>query len=148
VTFFWNASLAFHHLELSESVPAPLRAELRTQYRQLQQMLPDSDGPVDWLAQLGRRQQAPSRFATVSNHWVIVYNWRTARFERWSELGTDVDDAASEYANFERQFPPSQGFEVVLVGADSIDTIQRTHAHYFGRTPNDIDPHGVFREII
>src|SRR5436309_837180 len=88
------------------------------------------------------------RLETVSNHWLIVYNWNTARFENWVDFGADSDDSAAAYAAWEQRFPQERNFEVVLVGADSVQTIRQTHAPYFGKTANDIDPHGVFQEIL
>ena len=38
-------------------------------------------------------------------------------------------------------------YEVVLIGSDSEETIQWTHAHYFGRSADDLDPHGVIAEL-
>jgi hypothetical protein len=66
----------------------------------------------------------------------------------WSDLGGDLDEAMTRYASFERRFSYHDGYEVVLVGADSLGAVQRTHSHYFGRDPNDLDPLGYFRELL
>jgi hypothetical protein len=61
---------------------------------------------------------------------------------------TDAEVAASQYGDWERKYPFEDGYEVVIIGADSAETIRHTHAHYFGRSPNDIDPHGHFQELL
>jgi hypothetical protein len=77
-----------------------------------------------------------------------VYDWRAARFIGWSDLGADTEAAAATYASFERRHSYEDGFEVVLIGADSTDTIKRTHAPCFGKDPNDLDPLGLFADIL
>ena len=47
------------------------------------------------------------------------------------DLGTDADAAARIYSECEAEYRDREGFEFVLVGADSIETIRKTHSHYF-----------------
>ena len=63
-------------------------------------------------------------------------------------MGSDTSEAAKKYAAFERRYRYEDGYEVVLIGADSTDTIKRTHAHYFGKNPNDFDPLKIFEAIL
>lgn len=49
--------------------------------------------------------------------------------------GADNRAATDAYGLFETQYRGDKEIEVILVGADSIETIQRTHAHYFAEIP-------------
>lgn len=47
------------------------------------------------------------------------------------------DLATSDLSLEERKNADSENIEVVLIGSDSIETLKRTHGHYFsGREPN------------
>jgi hypothetical protein len=70
-------------------------------------------------------------------HFLLIYNMDLGRLVETQEF-TDARVAAEKYAELERQYAGTGTFEIVLVGADSIDTIKRTHGQYFA----DIDrPH-------
>jgi hypothetical protein len=47
------------------------------------------------------------------------------------EFGTDGQAAATAYSEREREHAGDPNVEVVLVGADSLDTIRKTHSHSF-----------------
>lgn len=81
------------------------------------------------------------------NNWLLVYNWAGGEPVRWMDCGYNCLEAARLYSKWEKDFPWRDGYEVVLIGSDSRDTIEWTHAHYFGRTADDLDPHGVFQEL-
>jgi ppGpp synthetase/RelA/SpoT-type nucleotidyltranferase len=87
-------------------------------------------------------------FSTRENNWLLIYNWTTGQSERWMDCGTDCVEAARTYSEYERRYPWRDGYEVVLIGSDSRDTIEWTHAHYFGRSADDLDPHGVLGELL
>jgi hypothetical protein len=63
-------------------------------------------------------------------HFLLVYDLGAQRLVSQRRF-TDGDEAAVAYALLERQYKGRDDLEIVLVGADSIETIQRTHAHYF-----------------
>lgn len=64
-------------------------------------------------------------------HFLLVYSYSEQRLME-NEPFTDAAAASAAYrAAEERYRGRSDQFEVVLVGADSIDTIKRTHGHYF-----------------
>jgi hypothetical protein len=50
------------------------------------------------------------------------------------EYGDDVEQANTAYSTLEDEHAGGK-YEVVLVGADSIDTIKRTHSPYFSTGP-------------
>ena len=67
--------------------------------------------------------------ATV--HFLLVYDLSKERLV--SQLPYyDVDEALAAYAKSESEhYDPNM--EIVLVGADSIETVMRTHGQYFPR---------------
>jgi vacuolar-type H+-ATPase subunit F/Vma7 len=70
-------------------------------------------------------------------HFLLIYDHEQQRLIEAKELGTGVADAARTYAEYERQFKDQRGIEIVLVGADSLDTIRKTHAHYFAESATE-----------
>lgn len=72
-------------------------------------------------------------------NFLIVYNWRESRLDHWRDIdrelrlqGLGPEQARDLYHEYEQRFTQSDGYEVVLIGSDSIETIRKTHAHYFG----------------
>jgi hypothetical protein len=77
-------------------------------------------------------------------NFLLVYNWRESKLDHWRDLDREVQQqsltpgkARQLYADYERRFTQQDGYEVVLLGADSLETIRRTHGHYFGGDPLD-----------
>jgi hypothetical protein len=71
-------------------------------------------------------------------HFLIVYDAASGDVEV-DDLGRDLSAAMQRYravdrAELERGMPRR---EVVLLNADSIETLKRTHSHYFNRKPFD-----------
>lgn len=82
-------------------------------------------------------------------YFLLVYCFDEGRLIH--QDGTvDRDEAIRRYDAMERKYRGQlDKYEVVLIGADSIDTIMQTHGHYF-RTSSDsmfseflADPHSV-----
>ena len=63
-------------------------------------------------------------------HFLLVYDLRSRALRSAQEF-TSADEAAAAYGRAERAHVGDQGIEIVLVGADSLDTIRQTHGHYF-----------------
>jgi hypothetical protein len=63
-------------------------------------------------------------------HFLLVYDLAAQRLIKQQEF-SDGNEAAAAYAALEGDYKGREDFEIVLVGADSIETIKRTHAHYF-----------------
>ena len=63
-------------------------------------------------------------------HYLLIYNIDLGRLVETQEF-TDAPAAAARYAALERRYAGQGNFEIVLVGADSIETIKRTHGQYF-----------------
>lgn len=66
-------------------------------------------------------------------HFLLVYSFDDGKLIHQDEY-TDTAKAVLAYEAAESEFRNQDGldkFEVVLVGADSIETVMRTHGHYF-----------------
>lgn len=80
-------------------------------------------------------------------NFLIVYNWRESKLDHWRDIDRELRskdptrptarDPRHLYREYEKRYRQSDGFEVVLIGSDSIETIRKTHAHYFGELPED-----------
>lgn len=69
-------------------------------------------------------------------HFLLVYDFGAQRLVSQKEFG-DGNEAATAYAALESKYRGRDDLEIVLVGADSIETIKRTHAHYFDAVEAD-----------
>lgn len=65
-------------------------------------------------------------------HFLVVYDVVRSRAEV-EDFGEDYDAALEAYAEREHEHRFDPAFEVVLLGADSIETIKKTHSSYFVR---------------
>jgi hypothetical protein len=72
-----------------------------------------------------------------TNYFLLVYNLATREVEIEEWHGDDVG-AAARYSERERELQNNDDIEVVLVGADSLDTIKVTHSHYFVKETGDL----------
>lgn len=67
----------------------------------------------------------------ITVHFLLVYSYAEQKLIEQDEF-TDAKDATTAYNDAEGRYRGrSDEFEVVLVGADSIETVMRTHGHYF-----------------
>lgn len=70
-------------------------------------------------------------------HFLLIYDHSSQQLLEALPLGTNAEDAARTYAEYEQRYRDQEGIEIVLVGADSLDTIRQTHAHYFSESAGD-----------
>lgn len=63
-------------------------------------------------------------------HFLLVYDLRLQGL-RSQQAFAKADEATLAYQRLELQYRADPEVEIGLVGADSIDTIRRTHGHYF-----------------
>jgi hypothetical protein len=75
-------------------------------------------------------------------YFILIYDL-SARSVQCEEFDDGRDAAIVRYSELEAIHRGDLGQEIVLVGADSLDTIKKTHSHYFVVTPDDL-----FAEII
>ena len=67
-------------------------------------------------------------------HFLILYSLKNSELLRLEEFGDDVGRATDAYSELEREYrnrADHDDFEIVLVGADSLDTVHVTHSRYF-----------------
>ncbi len=74
---------------------------------------------------------APERY------FLITYDLRD-REVKVDDFDSDFEAAAGMYSVLEERYEETDGIEVVLVGADSIETIHKTHSHYFAKSAGDL----------
>ncbi len=67
---------------------------------------------------------------TEIQHFLIVYDIETGK-AAIQRFGEDYDRALAEYAEAEQELRSEPNLDIVLVGADSIETVERTHSSYF-----------------
>ena len=70
-------------------------------------------------------------------YFILIYNIPSRQLEI-HEFEQDSVAAAEAYTLFEREHRDDRAVEVVLVGADSIGTIRKTHSHYFATQADDL----------
>jgi hypothetical protein len=62
-------------------------------------------------------------------HFLVIYDIRTQRAD--VQEYEDYEHALAEYSRLERESFESDQYDIVLLGADSLETIKRTHSSYF-----------------
>ena len=72
-------------------------------------------------------------------HFLLVYDHQQQRLVDQRRFANGPA-AASAYAELEAAHRDSPNLEIVLVGADSIETIMKTHGHYFRPVPESENP--------
>ncbi len=63
-------------------------------------------------------------------HFLIAYN-RALGVVVSREQFTDAHEASKAYKDLELVHNGDPNMEIVLIGSDSIETVQRTHSNYF-----------------
>lgn len=78
----------------------------------------------------------------VFRNYLLVYNRARGELIKTIDLGEDDENAYRVYGEYERCYGLHNlrhvtDIEVVLLGADSLETLKVTHAHYFDSRPID-----------
>jgi len=68
--------------------------------------------------------------STSTVHFLLVYSFDQEKLVEQEEF-TDSDAATKAYGEAEARYRHHDRYEIVLVGADSIETVMKTHGHYF-----------------
>jgi hypothetical protein len=63
-------------------------------------------------------------------HFLLVYDLRLHRLIDVHEF-RDADEATAAYGRAEMAHLDDRDTEIVLVGSDSLETVKKTHGHYF-----------------
>lgn len=64
-------------------------------------------------------------------HFLVIYDIAAGNAHVDDHFGADYDAALDAYAAAEEEYRGRADTEVVLLGADSLDTIKKTHSSYF-----------------
>jgi len=72
------------------------------------------------------------------NHFLVVYDIRNG-LAHVEPFDKDYDAALAAYAEAEEAHRNDGNVEVVLLGSDSRDTLERTHSSYFELADRHID---------
>ncbi len=68
-------------------------------------------------------------------HFLLIYDHQHQALRSQRAFGDREQEAATQaYQQAEQDCRDDPDVEIVLIGADSIETIMRTHGHYFGDT--------------
>jgi len=80
---------------------------------------------------------------TPEKWFILVYRLADQKVEV-KPFDDRLSEATEQYAVLESEHRGDPTTEVVLVGADSLDTIKRTHSHYFVERERE----DVFAELV
>lgn len=64
-------------------------------------------------------------------HFLLVYDVERQALVSAPREFSDPSEAASAYAELEQEHRNEPNLEIVLIGADSLETIKSTHGNYF-----------------
>ena len=79
-------------------------------------------------------------------HVLLVYRYADGQLDVLQF--DESDEATAAYAAKEAELASQvDQYEVVLVGADSIDTIMKTHGHYFAKAGDSVE-RSLFSEFL
>ncbi len=70
-------------------------------------------------------------------HFILIYDHAQQKLVETLDFGSRGTAAAATYGELEQKYREQKGIEIVLVGADSLETIRSTHAHYFSESAAD-----------
>lgn len=64
-------------------------------------------------------------------HFLLVFDHEASRLVRLDKFEDDVNAALKAYSECEHVNRDNPHIDIVLVGSDSLQTVQLTHANYF-----------------
>lgn len=70
-------------------------------------------------------------------HFLLVYDLKLQKLVEPTKEFRDAQEAALAYAALEATHRGNNDLEIVLVGADSLDTVRQTHGQYFERPADE-----------
>jgi hypothetical protein len=72
------------------------------------------------------------------NHFLVIYDIPNG-MAHVDAFGEDYGAAIAAYAEAEQEHRDDRNVEVVLLGSDSVETLERTHASYFELAEKHVD---------
>ncbi len=73
-----------------------------------------------------------------SSSFLLVFDHSKNEQLVCEDFGSDVESATKAYSAMEARYRKSSVVDVVLVGSDSIETVQATHSNYFVNGSRDL----------
>jgi type II secretory pathway predicted ATPase ExeA len=71
-------------------------------------------------------------------HFLVIFDSEHQRLIAAHDVGVDRDEAMRRYEECEREYGLSRTrIQIVLIGADSLETVKRTHSQYFSPSAED-----------
>ncbi len=67
-------------------------------------------------------------------HFLLIFDHEKGELLQSVEFGDDGDAALAAYGQAERDYNTQPRVEIVLIGSDSLATVELTHANYFDGT--------------
>lgn len=64
-------------------------------------------------------------------NFILIFDHENHAVVRQLDFGNNLELATAEYSRLEHEYSDNPAIDVVLVGSDSLETIQKTHANYF-----------------
>lgn len=71
-------------------------------------------------------------------HFLLVYDHELQELVGPPREFSNPSEAAAAYSELEREHRHDSNLEIVLIGADSLETIKNTHGNYFDGHRGDI----------
>lgn len=75
--------------------------------------------------------------SALTVHFLLVYSHQEHKLVSQYEF-KDSAKAVAAYGIAEQENRDNNEYEIVLIGSDSIETIMKTHGHYFSNDTTDI----------
>lgn len=72
------------------------------------------------------------------NHFLVIYDIPNG-LAHVDSFGQDYDAAIAAYAEAEEEHRNDPNVEIVLLGSDSLETLERTHSSYFELAEKHVD---------
>lgn len=85
---------------------------------------------------------------TEIRHFLVIYDIPAREANVQDQFGSDYDAALAAYAEAEQLYRGREDIEVVLLGADSIDTIKKTHSSYFSTREEGFERFFSIKDLI
>ncbi|HUY57246.1 MAG TPA: hypothetical protein VMV12_05400 [Candidatus Micrarchaeaceae archaeon] len=64
-------------------------------------------------------------------HFLLVFDHEKGALVETFDFGSDGERAVAAYSAKEKECEDNPAMEIVLIGSDSFETVQFTHANYF-----------------
>lgn len=137
IKYFKSLSDVFHEIEIGREPSSAQKIFLDKAREQAEETIQNSDrrnvlqgyvheGIIKALI------DKESKSNTGFNNWILIFDWNSGCFVNWFVISRDPNEAIASYVKNERDYPHTDGYEVVMVGSSDIATVKETHRHYFG----------------